>query len=151
MENLSPIIPAVLFLVVFPLFWCGVVYLIAHVGGWVRLAQHYHYNGDFQGQQWSLQSARIGWGNYNGVLTVGANWEGLYLNPMFLFRCGHPPLFIPWYDLSVKQTGALFTSVEFRFQRVPSVRVNLSQKLSQRLAEVAGDAWPNTSDYPADI
>lgn len=150
MENLSPIIPIVLFIVIFPLFWCGVVYLIALVGGWARLAKHYRYNGNFQGRQWSLQSARIGWSGYNGVLTVGANWEGLYLRPMFLFRCGHPPLFFPWHDLSVKEAGTIFKSIDFRFQRVPSIRINLSQKLSQRLAEAAGDAWPEASNLPTD-
>lgn len=150
MENLSPIIPIVLFIVIFPLFWCGVVYLIANVGGWSQLAKHYRYDGTFQGQQWSLQSARFGLSSYSGVLTVGANWEGLYLRTMFLFRCGHPPLFVPWYDLSVKQAGTVFKSVDFRFQRVPSVRVNLSQKLSERLAGVAGDAWPELSNFPAD-
>ena len=150
MESLSFIIPIVLFIVIFPLFWCGVVYLIANVGGWVRLAKHYRYDGTFQGQQWSLQSARFGWSSYRSALTVGANWEGLYLRPMFLFRCGHAPLFFPWHDLSVKQTGTVFKSVDFWFQRVPSVRVNLSQKLSERLAEIAGDAWPEASSFPGD-
>ena len=151
MENLAPFFAIVGFLIVFPLFWCGVVYLTSLIGGWMRLANHYRYDGNFQGQQWSFQGARIGLSSYSGVLTVGANWEGLYLKTMFLFRCGHPPLFIPWHDLSVKQTGTIFKSVEFRFQRVSSVRVKLSQRLSDQLAEVAGDAWPKTSDFPSNI
>ncbi len=150
MKSLSPIIPVVLFVVVFPLFWCGVVFLTAYLGGWLRLAKQYRYEGPWPERRWSLQSARIGWGNYNGILTVGANWEGLYLKPMLLFRCGHPPLFIPWYDLSVKQSGTLFKAVELRFQRVPSVRIRLSRKLGQRLADVAGDGWPDRSDVPAE-
>ena len=139
-ENFSAIFPVLLFLVIFPLFWCGVIFLVAYLSGWATLARVYRFDGYFQGRQWSFQSAQIGWGNYNGVLTVGANWEGLYLKPFFLFRFGHPPLFIPWYDISVKQTGSLFKSMEFRFQRAGSVRLRLSQKLSLRLAEAAGDA-----------
>ena len=38
---------------------------------------------------------------YNGVLTVGVNPAGLYLAVMPLFRPGHPPLFIPWPDVTV--------------------------------------------------
>ena len=112
MENLSPIIPGILFIVIFPLFWCG----------WARLAKYYRYDGTFQGQQWSMQSARISWSGYNGVLTVGANWEGLYLRPMFLFRCGHPPLFFPWYDLSVHKrhkVPRLKRSLIFAFSAFP--------------------------------
>ena len=149
MENLSLILPIILFLIGFPLFWCGVIFLIALIGGWATLSRVYRFDGYFQGQQWSMQSARLGWTNYNNVLTVGANWEGLYLSPLFLFRTGHPPLFIPWIDISVKKTASLFTSIEFRFQQAPSVRLKLSQKLSQRLAEAAGASWPSESDFPA--
>lgn len=36
---------------------------------------------------------------YSGVLTLGADAEGLYLGVIFLFRVGHPRLFIPWSDV----------------------------------------------------
>jgi len=148
MENLFPILPIVLFVVIFPLFWISIIFLIAYISGWMRLAKVYRFDGNFQGQQWAMQSARIGWGNYNGVLTVGSNWEGLYLKPFFLFQFGHPPLFIPWYEISIKQTGSIFKSTEFCFQRVPSIHLKLSQKLSQRLAQAAGNAWPTESNFP---
>jgi hypothetical protein len=148
MENLSSIWPLLLFFLLFPLFWMGVIFLVAYISGWTALAKVYHFDGAFQGRRWSFQSAQVGWGNYNGVLTVGANWEGLYLKPFFLFQFGHTPLFIPWYDISTKQTGSIFKSVEFHFQRVPSVRLKLSLKLSRHLAEVAGDAWPHESTPP---
>lgn len=149
MENLSSVLPVLLFFLIFPLFWIGVIFLVAYISGWAKLAKVYRFDGSFQDRSWSFQSARVGWGNYNGVLTVGANWEGLYLKPFFLFQFGHPPLFIPWYDISVQQTSSIFKTVEFRFQRVPSAPLKLSQKLSQRLAEVAGENWPKKPDNPA--
>ena len=43
------------------------------------------------------------WGaNYNNCLTIGVDTAGLYLSPLFFFRIGHPPLFIPWTEISLR-------------------------------------------------
>jgi len=89
-----------------------------------------------------------------GVVTMVSSRLGQIGRDFILDRCfsfdAAPPLFFPWHDLSVKEAGVVFKSVDFRFQRIPSVRVNFSQKLSQHLAEVAGDAWPELSDFSSD-
>ncbi len=136
----------IFFFITFPVFWCGIVLLLAYVSGWVSLAQVYHFSGVFQGQQWSFQSGKMGVVRYRGALTVGANREGLYLKPMFLFRLGQPPLFIPWHDISIRQGGFLLKYMEFQFQRAPSVRLKLYPNLVGRLAKAAGKAWPGEVD-----
>ena len=50
-----------------------------------------------------MQSAAMRWlTHYNNVLTVGADSEGLFLVPFFLFRVGHPPLFVPWAEITAE-------------------------------------------------
>lgn len=147
LESLRTTLPVVLlFVFIFPIFWIGVLFLLGYIGGWASLAQTYHFTGLFQDERWSFQSARIGLVNYNRILTVGANQEGLYLKSLSLFQFGHPPLFIPWYDISVRQKSSLLSHTEFRFQRAPSVRLKLGRNLSERLAKAAGEAWPDDVD-----
>ncbi len=136
-----------LFFIAFPVIWCGILFLLAQLGGWTALAQVYQFTGSFQGERWSFQSGKVRWVGYNNVLTVGANQQGLYLKPFFLFQFGHAPLLIPWYDVSVEQKGGLFSYMEYRFQRAPSVRLKLGLPLSERLAQAAGDAWPKEDDW----
>ena len=131
-----------LFFTIFPLFWMGITFLLGQLGGWAALAQVYRFDGQFHGDRWGMQSGRLGFVNYNHVLTVGANSEGLYMKPLFFFRFGQPPLFIPWYDISVERKDGLFSQMEYRFQRGPSVRLKLRQGLSNRLEQAAGEAWP---------
>lgn len=127
----------------FPLLWFVVLFLISSTGGWRALAEVYYFNGTFLGTKWYMQSARFRWAGYNNILTIGANAEGLYFVPFFLFRFSHPPLFIPWYDISLRPKKTLFSSyIEFRFQRVPDVYLRLHPKLVSHLATTAGNAWP---------
>jgi hypothetical protein len=47
--------------------------------------------------------------NYGGCLTVGSDAAGLYLAVMFLFRVGHPPLFIPWDERTISRKRDLLS------------------------------------------
>jgi hypothetical protein len=70
--------------------------MIGHTSGWCRM--HARCGGPPgpvpPGR--SFQAGRIGEAKYNGVLRIAHDPFGLYLSVMFLFRVGHPPLFIPW-------------------------------------------------------
>ncbi len=94
-EWLIPIAAVAGFSVVFPAFWCGVVWLVGATG-WRRLAARYPADAPPVHRVASQTSARIRWTNYNGVLHVGVSREGLHLSVMALFRVGHPPMRIPW-------------------------------------------------------
>lgn len=126
------------------LVWIGIGFLISRVGGWAALAAAYEHSGEFQGDLLRFQTARMRWGtNYGNCLTVGATSRGLYLAVLFFLRIGHPPLLIPWTDISVReQAGGWFPFVEFRFRRAPSVVLRLAEPLARWLAERAGPAWP---------
>ncbi|AXQ30476.1 hypothetical protein D0B54_18120 [Solimonas sp. K1W22B-7] len=135
----SPENPA-LFLPAFALFWCGICMLISRVGGWRALGRFYRLQGRFDGERWYLRSGSMGLANYNGCLTLGADAGGLCLAVLFLFRPGHPPLLIPWRDVTVEpyRMVFLFHRVKLGFRETPSVSLRISRGLADKLAGASG-------------
>ncbi|HJZ54431.1 MAG TPA: hypothetical protein VKE74_05710 [Gemmataceae bacterium] len=123
-------------------FWCFVIWMIGTLGGWGALARHYHHRGGFTGTRRRFCSARLGWSNYGGILTIGTNGEGLYFAVFFLFRPGHPPLFIPWTDVSAEPVkGWVFRYLEFRFAQAPGVVMRVTERLGRLIAADANRSW----------
>jgi hypothetical protein len=92
------------FLVVFPLFWCFVVWLISHVGGWQRLSKRYAAgNRPVTGARHNGIQGMVGVASYRGTLTLHFNADGFFVEVMPLFKIGHPRLFIPWTDISARK------------------------------------------------
>lgn len=91
----------VLFLLVFPLFWSGIVLLVGTLGGWRRLAAAYPATGAEATTTWRFRGGRMGFMNYKGVLDVGVSDAGLHLGVFLPFRVGHPPILVPWDQVEV--------------------------------------------------
>src|SRR5262245_55938881 len=116
-----------LVLVLFPILWVGLLNLLARMSGWSRLATTYRYRGRFEGFRKRFVSGHLVGGaffglpcNYGSCLTLGSNAQGLYLAVLAPFRPGHPPLFIPWRDVTARlEQRWLFKLVTFSFQQVP--------------------------------
>lgn len=137
--------PFVFALIVFPTIWIVAGMVIGQVGGWAALAQQFEFREDFTGQRWRLQSARMRlWVHYGSCLTVGANPDGLYLAILFLFRVGHPPLFIPWREVSVPKKGVFLSIryVELRLGHDLLIPFRINESLADRLRDAAGKGWP---------
>jgi hypothetical protein len=130
----------VLFVVSFIVLWTLVVLLISVISGWRRLAGYYRATMPFTGQKWAWQMGWFGWARYRGVLTVGADTTGLYLELMPLFRIGHPALFIPWSDMTTEErTGFLFPVIDFQFSQVPGVTLSLMRGTAERVLAARGE------------
>ncbi len=124
--------------------WGGISLLLAWIGGWASLAKVYRAADTFSGNRWWCQSARMQrFVNYNNSLVIGANKRGLYLSIVFIFRMGHPPLFVPWDHVTI-QEGTWFhvRYLEFRFRRNPAVPLRISRRLGEKMAKEAGHWWP---------
>jgi hypothetical protein len=136
--------PGALLLLAFPLLWVLVCVVISHVGGWHELAGSYRLEQPLPETVWRFQSAQMRWlMGYNNCLTVGADASGLYLAMLFFFRPGHPPLFIRWSEMTVRQRKVFFvTMFELRFQSVPGVPLIVRASLADRLRSRAGAHWP---------
>lgn len=128
------------FAVVFPLFWCGVVWLVGATG-WRRLAARFPAAARpdvTPARVASGTSARLGVVNYNGVLNVGVAPEGLHLAVMALFRVGHPPVLVPWDEIEASPPHREW------FREVCTLRLGqpepLSITLPQHVLDAAADA-----------
>ena len=97
------------FLLFFPAMWCGICWLLSHLGGWHRLAARYASGSrPVTGVRAGGVSGQVGFVSYRGVLTLHADTDGFFIEVMALFRCGHPRLFIPWSEVSDVQALTLF-------------------------------------------
>ena len=112
--------------------WCGISVLMSFLSGWWELSRNYRSTTIFDGTRFRFQSASMRLGtSYGNCVNLGVNQNGLYLSVLFLFRLGHPPLFIPWPDVSTTKKRFLFffKQVELRFGKYPSIRFVISQRL----------------------
>ena len=96
------------FLLVFPVMWLGVIWLISRFG-WMGLAQHWRTTDTPMGMLYSSASGRIGGARYNHVLQIWLDDRGLFLEPIWLFMVGHERLLIPWESvIGMKPTRILW-------------------------------------------
>lgn len=134
-----------LFFPTFVVFWCGIVFLIGATGGWRKLGKRYARDArEFTGHRRVMQSGMMGGlARYNNILTVGADPRGLYLDVFGMFRPGHPPLYIPWEQVEMRERrGWIFTYVDFTFPAVPGVRLTLAKRLAEEVARAGGRPLP---------
>jgi hypothetical protein len=114
--------------------WMLVCVTLSAMGGWQVLARHYPLLSPFTGRRFRFRSGRLGSVNYGSCLTLGAGTQGLYLAVFPLFRPAHPPLLIPWSEVTVREVQVwLFKQVELEFAKAPSATLRLSPRLAQAL------------------
>jgi hypothetical protein len=118
----------------FVAFWSFVVWLISAFGGWSRLAQHYRDFDNYHGRKLRMRSGRLGGSSYNGVLTIGADFQGLYLAVNPFFRVGHPPLYIPWNDIQMEEQQRFFmTNTVLTFAQVPRIKLMFPKQVMEQV------------------
>ena len=103
------------------------------------LGKVYRTDFPFSGRKLRMKSGGMRWGtNYVACLTIGANREGLFLAVFPIFRVGHPPLFIPWNDISTEDRNqrGFFPAVKVLFRKCPNVYMIFSKKLADRIFEM---------------
>ena len=129
------------FFLFFLALWFGISFLLSVFSGWRQLSQYYRSSGLFEGRRFYFQSGAMRLrARYNSVLILGVNSEGLYLSILFPFRVGHPPLLVPWGDISwTEKPGRFFGGFELQFARSPSIPFLISRRLMEKIANAAGD------------
>ena len=132
----------------FLLVWIGVSFLISLLGGWWSLSQYYPLQAYTTRKKWSFQSAAMRWlTGYGNCLHVSVTDRGLLLSVLFLFRTGHPPLLIPWEDISVEKYHSRFMKgVRLNFSKVPNVPLYLREKLAQEINREIEGRWNELFD-----
>jgi hypothetical protein len=135
----------------FPLIWLGMWVLLSaflsYMSGWRDLAAVYRSEQPFDGRLFWMRSGTMRYRtNYRNALNIGVSSTGLYLSVFFMFRIGHPPLFIPWSDVSVSEGRKYFlsgTTKVLTFTKAPGVTLELWEKQAHQLKMAAEEHWPD--------
>ena len=131
-----------LFPILFFIMWALVCKLLSFFGGWNSFAQVYQLQNKFNGTKWYMQSGRLGWANYNSVLTVGVSREFLFLGVFILFRIGHPNLAIRFSEVKGKEKkGIIFTYINITFERVPGKTLRIMRSLGDKIEKESNGLW----------
>jgi len=96
------------------LLWLGIFHLTAYLSGWKLLALEFQETNPFIGTEVLLWHARMrSLAKYDLVIYMGADAQGLHLRVNLLFRIAHPPLLIPWSEVSIgpESRGLFFIPV----------------------------------------
>lgn len=127
------------------LFGCFTfLFVISWWSGWAMLARRFRDRNKFTGSRWRFQSGQMRWMcGYNNCLTVGANSEGLFLSMLPIFSLFHPPLFIPWTEISyTKKTSFFSAGVRFLLGNEFYAPLWVREQLAERLRGAAGGGYP---------
>lgn len=123
--------PAIIIIIAFPVvfigLWLFITFILSKIG-WARLLPHYEYGKKpFDGENLGSAGGRINGVNYNGVLELKADYSGLHIQPVKIFKAFHSPVLIPWQDIKIgKRSGLLgFFSTEAKVVKNGKRMVNL--------------------------
>jgi len=125
--------------------WIFVSILRSYLGGWMNLARSYRVStrrGSTKGvgRMWLFHTAYMRWLMvYGNALILRSDPRGLRISVLPLFRIGHPPLLIPWNDISVVAGKGLFKPfVELRFEAAPSIPLRMGASVYRGVVGAIG-------------
>jgi hypothetical protein len=126
------------------LIWLLVSFVVSYIGGWFSLARKFRSQAPFTGSKWGGESGMMrGLAHYRNCLVIGASPTGLYLAVFFLFRVAHPPLLIPWNEVTLSRGRKFFMNmVRFQLGREHPIPLSIRESLAGKLKAAAGNAWP---------
>jgi hypothetical protein len=116
----------------FILLWTCILFLLSAASGWRRLAKTFRAKKPVQGDSFTWQIGRFRLVNYNGILNITVDREGLYLSVVKIFSPFHPELFIPWEAVKDVSITSIFFTKYVKFQIVDNngtVKVFLAAKV----------------------
>jgi len=141
--NDHPLFFAALIVLAIALFWSFVVRMVSLASGWRLLGRRFRTEQPFMGAKWNWQSAAMRFTRYNNCLTVGADPMGIFLRTMFMFRPGHPALFVPWTEIGVSSRSTIFGQYpQLRLGSSEQIPLTINATLASRLKSAAGSSWP---------
>jgi hypothetical protein len=130
-------------------------YVISRVFGWHDLTKHYPGRNPYQGEWIShpevegQQGGLIVYFNHGvseDAIKLGADREGLYIEASLAYRLFHPPLFVPWSDVTssaVKEVPWLKKAnlVRFTFAMRPDLPLEVDSYVAREVEKRAEGRW----------
>ena len=134
--------------------WFAIIGLLSWLGGWSRLARVYRDEMSelTDGHTWRMQSVSLrGWCGYNNCVSIEATAKGLKISPWFIMRPGHPPLFLPFDEMTSSSSTMLGVGLEqVRMTQDPAISIDFRRTLVDSVREELGDVWPEDSAGQSD-
>ena len=134
--------------------WFAIVGLLSWLGGWSRLARVYRDEMSelTDGHTWRMQSVSLrGWCGYNNCVSIEATAKGLKISPWFIMRPGHPPLFLPFDEMTSQSRTMLGVGLEqVRMKQEPAISIDFRRTLVDSVRQELGDVWPEDSAGQSD-
>lgn len=114
-------------------FWFLLCSLIGLVSGWRSLSRRFTAQSEpcgefvqagplFYSVYWRF------WGHYSSIVRMISTSDALYLSVIFVFRPGHPPLCIPWNEITLGRT-------KFLWQRFILLTLGSEEQIPLRIPE----------------
>ena len=143
MENALDAEKATLFLIAFTALWILMCIAFSMWGGWSQLTDRYRGTLSKAKAKWRFESASMRrMAAYPGCLKFSVGREGLGISILFLFRVGHPPLLIPWTDITTHTSESrIIKKVRLEFAKEPNVPLTISLKLARRIRDASTAYW----------
>ena len=137
-------------LVVFCILLLVVLYFLSRVTGWHELAKYYPARNPYQGK-WighDLDEVEVRFSSSTGVnsIRLGADAQGLYISMWIGYRPFHPPLFIPWSDVTavrIKEVPWIRKPnlVKYIFAMDPDVPVYVGKDIAEEIENHSEGQW----------
>lgn len=143
MENALDTEKATQFLIAFTTLWILMCFTLSLWGGWSLLTDRYRGTLSKTEAKWRFESASMRrMAAYPGCLKFSVGREGLGISILFLFRVGHPPLLIPWTDITVHELESrVIKKVRLHFAKEPNVPLTISLTLARRIRDASTTYW----------
>ena len=140
---------ALYFPVFFVLLWLGVTVLLGFLSGWYFLMRRFPDQPETPLQTFKNQSGSIGFVGARSLLTLSVCPGGLRVGMMRIFGPFSKDFFVPWHEMSViRKDRLLWKAATISFGNPPIGSLTLMAELGDRLASVAGKAWPEPGSFP---
>ena len=127
------------FAVFFIALWCSICYLISFMSGWLTLARRFRSESDpfgdtrNAGPYFYTVYLRY-WTHYSSVIRLTAAEDALYLSVLLIFRIGHPPLRIPWKEITFSRTRRFwFRYVVLTLGEQERIPVRIPERMARKL------------------
>ncbi len=134
------------FLIAFATLWMLMCFALSIWSGWWQLTNWYRGVLSRVEEKWRFESASMRrMAAYAGYLKFSVGREGLGISILFPFRVGHPPLLIPWSDITTHASESrIIKKVRLEFAKEPNVPLTISLKLARKIRDASSAYWnPN--------
>lgn len=118
---------------VFIALWCLNCLFTSWQSGWRLLSGRFRIESEFMAEirqkgRYPFELCFRKWFDYTNIVWVAPEEDALYLSVIFPFRIGHPPLCIPWTEISVGRT-------KFFWRKYIVLSLGSQERVPMRIAE----------------